>query len=186
MDPKAKRAFADLIAQHHDALRDIAVRTLRAQQETAGFGAMAIAPTSLVADTVLRLMDQRELPTKPAHLRGLASIFMTRVIADRRRARLASKRDARVTARLDTQMDPPAPDAVRRLPTADVRHLEDAMVRIAARHPRQMQAVTLHLVAGIPLERVAELLAVSPATAQRDVEAGKTRLARELRGLRTD
>ena len=87
MDPKAKRAFADLIAQHHDALRDIAVRTLRAQQETAGFGARAIAPTSLVADTVLRLMDQRELPTKPAHLRGLASIFMTRVIADRRRAR---------------------------------------------------------------------------------------------------
>jgi len=60
------------------------------------------------------------------------------------------------------------------------------MVRLAARHPRQMQAVTLHLVAGIPLERVAELLAVSPATAQRDVEAGKARLARELRGLRTD
>ena len=36
------------------------------------------------------------------------------------------------------------------------------------------------------LERVAELLAVSRATAQRDVEAGKARLARELRGLRTD
>ena len=54
MDPKAKRAFPDLIAQHHDALRDIAVRTLRAQQETAGFGARAIAPTSLTINGIPR------------------------------------------------------------------------------------------------------------------------------------
>jgi hypothetical protein len=83
------------VSQHYEQLKDIAQRTLRAEHETAGFGAAALAPTSLVTETVIRLMDQRDLPANDSHLRGLASVFMTRVIADRRRNRLAAKRDVR-------------------------------------------------------------------------------------------
>ena len=184
---RAKRAFATLIAEHYPTLHEIARRTLRAEQETAGFGAQAIAPTSLVTETVIRFMGQRNMPGNEEHLRGLASVFMTRVIADRRRARLAEKRGIRRTERLDSG----TADAVRgldadagRATRADLEVLEQAMIEVARSHPRQVEVVTLHCVAGIPLERVAEMLGVSPATAARDLAAGRERLARRLKSLR--
>ena len=122
-DPERRRAFAELVSQHYEQLKDIAQRTLRAEHETAGFGAAALAPTSLVTETVIRLMDQRDLPATDSHLRGLASVFMTRVIADRRRNRLAAKRDVRLTQRLDTQAEDElhdTPPGGRETPRADL------------------------------------------------------------------
>ena len=186
-DPERRRAFAELVSQHYEQLKDIAQRTLRAEHETAGFGAAALAPTSLVTETVIRLMDQRDLPANDSHLRGLASVFMTRVIADRRRNRLAAKRDVRLTQRLDTQAedelhDTP-PDGAG-TPRADLELLERAMIEQAATHPRQMEVVTLHSVAGIPMDRVAAMVGISPATAHRDFAEGRELLARRLRSLR--
>lgn len=184
---RGKRAFATLIAEHYPTLHEIACRTLRAEQETAGFGAQAIAPTSLVTETVIRFMGQRKLPGDEEHLRGLASVFMTRVIADRRRARLAEKRGARRTERLDAE----AADSLRgldadagRATRTDLEVLEQAMIEVARAHPRQVEVVTLHCVAGIPMDRVADMLGISPATAARDLAAGRERLARRLRSLR--
>jgi RNA polymerase sigma factor (TIGR02999 family) len=185
-DPGRRRAFAELVSQHYPALRDIATRTLRAEQETAGFGAAALAPTSLVTEAVIRLMGQQDLPANDSHLRGLASVFMSRVIADRRRRRLAAKRDARLTQRLDTE----AEESIHfrtvdgKADRADLEELERAMVELAATHPREMEVVTLHSVAGIPMERVAVLLDVSLATAHRDLAAARELLARRLKSLR--
>ena len=184
-DPARRRAFAELVSQHYPALREIATRTLRAENETAGFGAAALAPTSLVTETVIRLMSQRELPSSDSHLRGLASVFMTRVIADRRRRRLADRRDARATKRLDTEAERslegrPATEGLR----SDLELLERAMVDLATTHPREMEVVTLHSVAGIPMDRVAQLVGVSLATAHRDLAAGRELLAKRLRALR--
>ena len=185
-DPGRRRAFAELVSRHYPALRDIATRTLRAEQETAGFGAAALAPTSLVTEAVIRLMGQQDLPANDSHLRGLASVFMSRVIADRRRRRLAAKRDARLTQRLDTE----AEESIHfrsvdgKADRADLEELERAMVELAATHPREMEVVTLHSVAGIPMERVAALLDVSLATAHRDLAAARELLARRLKALR--
>ena len=184
-DPARRRAFAELISQHYDALREIAARTLRAESETAGFGAAAVAPTSLVTETVIRLMAQRDLPANDSHLRGLASVFMTRVIADRRRRRLAERRDARATTRLDTEAERELLDrAGSTVDRSELDLLERAMVDLAGTHPRQMEVVTLHSVAGIALERVAEMVKVSPATVHRDLAQGRELLARRLRSLR--
>jgi RNA polymerase sigma factor (sigma-70 family) len=186
-DPARQRAFAELVSAHYDALREIAQRTLRAEQETAGFGAAAIAPTSLVTETVIRFMNQRELPVREAHLRGLASVFMTRVIADRRRARLAARRDARLTTRLDTEAEGSAEAATGEGDLAgreDLERLEAAMVALASDHPREMEVVTLHSVAGIPMERVAAMLGIHVSTAHRDLASGKDRLARALKASR--
>lgn len=183
-DPGRRRAFAELVAEHYPALRDIATRTLRAEHETVGLDTAALAPTSLVAETVIRLMGQRELPADDSHLRGLASVFMTRVIADRRRKRLAAKRDARMTFRLDTEAEASlraeGPGAPAR---ADLEQLERAMVLLAATHPRQMEVVTLHSVAGIAMGRVAQMLGVSEATAHRDLDEGRRLLAKQLKSL---
>ena len=183
-DPVRQRAFAELVSAHYDALRDIAQRTLRAEQETAGFGAAAIAPTSLVTETVIKFMNQHQLPVAEAHLRGLASVFMTRVIADRRRARLAARRDTRLTTRLHTEAEGPEEEPRDPATREDLERLEDAMIRLAEHHPREMEVVTLHSVAGIPMERVAQMIGVHVATAHRDLASGRERLARELRSRR--
>jgi RNA polymerase sigma factor (TIGR02999 family) len=185
-DPARRRAFAELISQHYNALRDIAGRTLRAESETAGFGAAAVAPTSLVTETVIRLMAQRDLPTDDSHLRGLASVFMTRVIADRRRRRLAERRDARATQRLDTEAEESLEQHLADTPfdKGEIDRLEREMLKLAATNPREMEVLTLHSVAGVPMARVAELLNVSTATAHRDLAAGRELLARRLRSLR--
>jgi DNA-directed RNA polymerase specialized sigma24 family protein len=58
------------------------------------------------------------------------------------------------------------------------------MLKLAATNPREMEVLTLHSVAGVPMARVAELLNVSTATAHRDLAAGRELLARRLRSLR--
>jgi DNA-directed RNA polymerase specialized sigma24 family protein len=112
---------------------------------------------------------------------------MTRVIADRRRNRLAAKRDVRLTQRLDTQAEDElhdTPPGGSETPRADLELLERAMIEQAATHPRQMEVVTLHSVAGIPMDRVAAMVGISPATAHRDFAEGRELLARRLRSLR--
>lgn len=186
-NPERQRAFAELIGRHYPALRDLAARTLRAEHETLGFGAAALAPTSLVTETVLRLMKQDELPLNDSHLRGLASVFMTRVIADRRRARLAKKRDARLTQRLDTEIGGSMQDAAPSEPLrGDLELLERAMIDLASTHPREMEVVTLHSVAGLGMDVVAGLVNISVATAHRDLITARSLLARKLRSLRAD
>jgi RNA polymerase sigma factor (TIGR02999 family) len=186
-NPERQRAFAELIGRHYPALRDLAARTLRAEHETLGFGAAALAPTSLVTETVLRLMKQDELPLNDSHLRGLASVFMTRVIADRRRARLAQKRDTRVTQRLDTEIGGGLRDDATSVPLrGDLELLEQAMIDLASTHPREMEVVTLHSVAGLGMDVVADLVNISVATAHRDLVTARSLLARKLRSLRAD
>lgn len=186
-NPERQRTFAELIGRHYPALRDLAARTLRAEHETLGFGAAALAPTSLVTETVLRLMKQDELPLNDSHLRGLASVFMTRVIADRRRARLAQKRDARLTQRLDTEIGGSLRDDAPSVPLrGDLELLEQAMIDLASTHPREMEVVTLHSVAGLGMDVVADLVNISVATAHRDLVTARSLLARKLRSLRAD
>ncbi len=57
-----------------------------------------------------------------------------------------------------------------------------AMEHLAHGLPRPMEIVTLHLVADIPLSRVAALVGVSERTAYRDLEEGRQALAKSLRG----
>lgn len=179
--------FERLMAEHYQTLRELAVRTLRAESETVGFGAAAVGPTSLVHETVERLLRQETLPTDESHLRGLASIFMTRVIADRRRARLADKRDVRMTQPLDTEAEASLPaSSIDSADRADLETLEQAMLDLVPTHPREMEAVTLHHVAGLPMEAVAAMLGVSLATAHRAKLEGRELLARRLRSLRDD
>lgn len=177
--------FERLVADHYATLRELAVRTLRAESETAGFGAAALGPTSLLHDTVERLLRQDALPSDEPHLRGLASIFMTRVIADRRRARLADKRDVRITKPLDTDAEANLPAEPSEPPDrAALEQLEQTMLELVRTHPREMEAVTLHHVAGLPMEAVAEMLGVSLSTAHRARQDGRELLARRLRSHR--
>ncbi len=150
-----------------------------------------MSPSSLVAESVIRLMQQRSPPASEEHLRGLATVFMARVLADDARSRLRAKRGGRKkTLSLDaatttSEADatgprrPEGPIATRNAAT-DRDELIAAMLVVAQTHPRAMEVVTLHLVGGIDLSRTAELIGISDRTAYRDLEIGRAELARHI------
>ena len=184
----AVQSFAQLVEQHYSALRRIAERSIRSRSYPAG-----MSPTSLVAESVMRLLQQRERPMRESHLRGLATVFMARVLADAAKSRLRQKRGGRAVRRsladpavsvelsASTSRGANGPEGE---PSADRDELLGAMERVAEELPRAMEVVTLHLVADIPLERTAELVGVSERTAYRDLQEGRKALARELRRSR--
>ena len=177
----SKSPTAELITLHALIERDYAsLRRIARRRIAAAKSADSISPTSLVAESVIRLMKQRSLPQNSPHLCGLATILMAQAIAERSRLRRTQKRgcvqrpvllkgdvtqDGRRT-RISEQQDS--------IPTAELlRHLEALGESI----PRTMEVVTLHLVLGIQLERVAEMLSISNRTACRELLLGRKRLA---------
>jgi len=173
-------AIHALVERNYASLRKVAQRSIAVAK-----AADTMTPTSLVAESVIRLMKQRSLPTNSPHLCGLATILMAQAIADRTKLRRAQKRgrgskpipipsnvvDDRRRAR-ERERDRPGT-----ITTAEIlRHLEV----LGATIPRTMEVVTLHLVLGIPLERVAEMLSISERTAYRELSTGRDRLAQRL------
>ena len=184
----AVESFAQLVEQHYSALRRIAERSIRARSFPA-----SMSPTSLVAESVMRLLQQREQPMRESHLRGLATVFMARILADSAKSRLRQKRGGRSVRQslsdpavsVDLYAHPPGGlRGPAQSPSIDRDELLSAMERGAEALPRAMEVVTLHLVADIPLARTAELVGVSERTAYRDLQEGRKALAHELRRRR--
>jgi RNA polymerase sigma factor (sigma-70 family) len=183
----ASPQFSALIEQHYATLRRIAARALRNRTHPG-----RLSPTSLIAESVIRLLQQRQKPSSEEHLRGLATVFMARVLADASKTRRRAKRgggqspksieDPEIEFDLSTRTgNPNAPSVIRSLVHRDA--LLAAMEELATEHPRKMEIITLHLVGDIPLARVATLVGVSERTAFRDLEAGRLALAAKLREL---
>ena len=76
-DPQIGRSLGSLLEEHYAALRRLAARALR----NAAYPER-MSPTSLVAESMLRLMQQRVQPVSESHLRGLTAIFVARVLTD--------------------------------------------------------------------------------------------------------
>jgi DNA-directed RNA polymerase specialized sigma24 family protein len=94
----------------------------------------------------------------------------------------------RISASIDASGDAAAVpvDGDLRRTQAPLRALIDreallaAMQDVAEEQPRPMEVMTLHLVAGIPLARVAELVGISERTAFRDLEEGRVALTARM------
>lgn len=184
----AAQSFAQLVEQHYSALRRIAERSIKSRSYPA-----SMSPTSLVAESVMRLLQQREQPMRESHLRGLATVFMARVLADAAKSRLRQKRGA---GRRRESLDWPAVERERLTrpgsgggsqegrSLVERDELLQAMEEIASEMPRPMEIVTLHLVAGLPLAKAAALVGISERTAYRDLQDGRRALARKLRSTR--
>lgn len=176
--------LASLLEQHYGTLRLMAAKALRDRASVE-----RMSPTSLVAESVVRLLQQRNKPIDDDHLRGLATVFMARVLADHAKARMRLKRGAgRGVASLDHAVDASgAAGQGDRRTQAPLRAMIErealltAMQDVAETLPRPMEIMTLHLVAGIPLARVAVLVGVSERTASRDLEEGRAALAVRMR-----
>lgn len=145
-----------------------------------------LAPTALVHELYLRLVDQRRARWQSrAQFFGVAANLMRRVIVDHGRARRAGKRGgSAVRISLDQALDegetgmassPAARDV------ADVLAIDAALERLAAIDPEQARIIELRFFAGLTVEETAHVLKRSARTVKREWRLARAWLYRELK-----
>ena len=155
----------------YDQLHRIARRYMRA--ERAGH---TLAPTALVNEAYLRLIDYRRLAWHDrAHFIALAAELMRRVLVDAARARGSVKRGGKL-CRTSIGAAMELPD-VRE---AEVLDLDAALTSLAASYPRKARVVELRFFGGLSVTETAEALGVSEETVGLDWRMARAWLAREL------
>jgi RNA polymerase sigma-70 factor (ECF subfamily) len=79
-------------------------------------------------------------------------------------------------------------EAARATPplNVDILDLDAALTRLAAFDPRRSQLAELRFFGGLSLEEAGEALGISMATAERDWQAARAWLFKELKGDRVD
>lgn len=178
------RALHELVNHSYPELRRIAAREIRAS----GL-AQTITPSSLVAESVVRLMKQRKPPKNDRHLCGLATILMAQALSDRAKFRRAQKRGKGVRpgvlgGDVVEDMRNPRRDGGSEAGDRSVKELRDSvlehMARLSTTQPRMMEILALHAVLDVPVPRVAELLGISERTAYRELADGRQRLAKRM------
>ncbi|NBQ13777.1 MAG: sigma-70 family RNA polymerase sigma factor [Proteobacteria bacterium] len=174
--------ISELVAQHYGALRSLAERQLAADRARTGFA--TLSPTSLLGETFTRLLRQETRIVNESHLSAIATMLFMRVLADRRRKRLATKRGGRNSKfpvdGLERESDERSPEEDALL-AADVDFLHEKLAELAEREPRRAEAISLHTIGGMTIPMVAELLGVSVATVERDLALARAWLASQMK-----
>lgn len=135
-------------------------------------------PTALVHELYLRLMDQQRATWENrSQFFAIAARLMRRILVDYARARRAKKRGGSallvsLDAAADTPNDPRA---------EDVLAVDEALERLAAIDPDQVQIVELRFFAGLSVEETAHVVERSPRTVKREWRLAKAWLWRELK-----
>jgi RNA polymerase sigma factor (TIGR02999 family) len=162
-------AGSRLIDAVYDELRRVARRHLRGERDH------SLAPTALVHETYLKLVDQRRVRWQNrAHFFGIAAQLMRRILVDHARARAAVKRGKDRTVVLDVaDVETPPLDM-------DILALDAALDKLAALDARQSKLVELRFFAGLTVEEVAATLQIAPITVKRDWAHARAWLFREL------
>ena len=161
-----------LLSAIYDELHRQAARAMRRENE-----GDTLQATALVHEAYLRLVDQRRVEWRNrAHFFGVAAQMMRRVLVDRARARLATKRGGEFQQ--VTLGDAEAGESENS--SLDVLALHEALERLAALDADQARLVELRYFGGLNIDDTAETLGVSPATVKREWAVARAWLRREL------
>ncbi|HYN09611.1 MAG TPA: sigma-70 family RNA polymerase sigma factor [Vicinamibacterales bacterium] len=166
-------AASRLIEAVYDELRRVARRHLRGERDH------SLAPTALVHEAYLKLVDQRRVRWQNrAHFFGIAAQLMRRILVDHARSRAAAKRGRDRTVCLD------AADAATPPFDVDILALDAALDKLGALDARQSKLVELRFFAGLTVDEVAAALDVAPITVKRDWAHARAWLFHELQQAR--
>ena len=166
-------AFPRLVALAYDDLRAIAHRRLLAT----GRGE-TLSTTALVHEVFLRLVGREggEWPSR-AHFYAFASRAMRHILVDQaRRARAERRGGDRIRIPLEERVLSGADG-----PT-DVLGVDEAVDRLAERNTRMAQVVELRFFGGLTVQEVAQVLATSVRTVEREWTRAKVYLLESLEG----
>ena len=164
------RAINELMPLVQDNLHQIAAKYMRG--ERAGHTLQA---TALVNEAFMRLIDVELEWQSRAHFIAIAARTMRRILVDHAKARLRDKRGGDVhkvtlyESRIDANSGP------------DVLELEEVMNRLAEFDERKAKIIELNFYGGLTYPEIAEVLAISEATVDRELRFAKAWLYRELK-----
>jgi RNA polymerase sigma-70 factor, ECF subfamily len=140
----------------------------------------SLAPTGLVHEAYLRLVDQHAVQWQSrAHFFAIAAHVMRRVLVDHARAHGAAKRGGGAVVPLEDV------DAATAAPEVDLLALDSALDKLGALDPRQKQIVELRFFGGLTVEETAAVLDVAAITVKRDWALARAWLFRELKPFPT-
>lgn len=114
--------------------------------------------TALVHEAYLRLTGGQAFESR-SHFLKAAALAMRRILVDHARARNAAKRGGGQRLELDSN------HLVAASPDSDLEALDEALTRLAEKHPQQAELVQLRYFGGLTLEQCADMLGVSARTA---------------------
>jgi RNA polymerase sigma factor (TIGR02999 family) len=172
IDGGDSRASAELLPLVYDELRMLAAQRLAAERP-----GQTLQATALVHEAYLRLVgsDRVRQWSGRGHFFAAAAEAMRRILIEAARGKAREKRGGD-WHRLDLEHLDPATS----VPPDQLLALDDALGRLAALDPVAGDLVKLRYFAGLDLDRSAEALGVSPATAYRHWAYARAWLYSEL------
>ena len=168
-DPKAAERLMPLV---YDELRRLAAGRLA--REVPG---QTLQATALVHEAYLRLVGRDEARgwTSRGHFFAAAAQAMRRILVDNARRKGTRKRGVGLERQPLDEVAAPQPDD-------ELLALDEALQTLAATDPIKARLVELRYFAGLTGEQAAEVLGISPATADRHWVFAKAWLRNEVRG----
>jgi RNA polymerase sigma-70 factor (ECF subfamily) len=161
----------------YDELRRLARSHIR--RERAGH---SLAPTALVNEAYLRLVDASEIEWQDrVHFLSVSSRIMRRVLVDAARKRTAQKRGAGGLRADGSSVDVDRITTAGSDRAATLCALDDALEALTRLDPRRAQVIELKFFGGLSVDETADVLGVSPQTVMRDWKLARAWLMRELR-----
>jgi RNA polymerase sigma factor (TIGR02999 family) len=168
-DPAAARELLPLVYEE--------LRKLAAQRLTEERPGQTLQATALVHEAYLRLVDtdNRQQWNGRGHFFAAAAEAMRRILIDHARRRKAQKRGHGWQRQEADAVAAPEPDD-------DLLALDEALRKLAAIEPAKAKLVELRYFAGLTSEQAAEVLGISPTTADRHWAYARAWLQAEIRG----
>ena len=166
-DQQSLQALLPLV---YSELRRLAQHHLRGERPD-----HTLQSTALVHEAYLRLVKPGSLqPESRRHFFALASQIMREILVDHARGRRAAKRDAGSRLTLDEAAE------LSKSKGVDLLALDDALNQLSEISPRQSRIVELKFFGGLSIDETSEFLGVSSATVERDWNAARAWLYREI------
>jgi len=169
-DPHAAEQLLPLV---YDKLRPLAAQKLAREKQ-----GQTLDATALVHEAYLRLVGAPEEP-RPfkdrGHFFAAAAGAMRRILIDSARRKRAQKRGGGLQRQPLDAIAAPEPDA-------DLVALDEALEKLAAQDPLKARLVELRYFAGLTGAQAAEVLGISPTTADRHWAYARAWLYERVRG----
>ena len=158
----------ELLPQVYGELRKLAAAKMAGERADHTFDA-----TALVHEAFLKLGGERSFESRSDYLRAAAEA-MRRILVDHARARNAAKRGG--GKRVDLEPNELAADSS----DEQIEALDEVLGRLATQQPQLAELVQLRRFGGLTLDECAEVLGVSPRTADSWWSYARAWLAVEL------
>jgi RNA polymerase sigma factor (TIGR02999 family) len=169
-DPEAARPLLPLVYEE--------LRRLAAQKLTREKPGQTLDATALVHEAYLRLVKGKQEP-RPfkdrCHFFAAAAAAMRRILIDNARRKGAQKRGGGLRRQPVDAVTAPTPNQ-------DLLALDEALEKLAAQDPIKARLVELRYFVGLTGEQAAEVLGISPTTADRHWAYARAWLRAEIRG----